>query len=152
MTYSAAEARGELLSGIGEAADELALAIACLGEAYEQLDEYSAEKLEQQLFAPVQLAYGRAKRTHTEFAQRYDLPTREFEQRSPGMQSLGAKELIEKAVQAAGKSQHVIAELQDSMAPVEVGDAELRAGLSEVRELISGLPASARELVRTVGR
>jgi hypothetical protein len=38
------------------------------------------------------------------------------------------------------------------MAPVEVGDAELRDGLREVRELIGQLSASARDFVRTLGR
>lgn len=45
-----------------------------------------------------------------------------------------------------------LSELQDSMMPVEVGDAELRAGLAEVRELLADLPARAREFTRTLGR
>jgi hypothetical protein len=38
------------------------------------------------------------------------------------------------------------------MLPVEVGDPQLRAGLSEVRRLIAEVPARAHDLVRTVGR
>jgi hypothetical protein len=38
------------------------------------------------------------------------------------------------------------------MLPVEVGDAELRSGLAEVRELLGDLRARSRELVRTLGR
>ena len=38
------------------------------------------------------------------------------------------------------------------MAPVEVGDAELRAGLSEVRALLARVPLAVRELQRTLGR
>ena len=38
------------------------------------------------------------------------------------------------------------------MRPVEVGDAELRAGLSEVRRLIADVPAHARAFVRVLGR
>ena len=45
-----------------------------------------------------------------------------------------------------------IADLQDSMLPVEVGDEQLRAGLSETRSLLAPLPARASELVRTLGR
>ena len=45
-----------------------------------------------------------------------------------------------------------LSDLQDSMRPVEVGDAELRAGISEVRQLIGDVPASARELSRIIGR
>ena len=36
--------------------------------------------------------------------------------------------------------------------PVEVGDATLRAGLAEIRELVGPLPARALELVRVIGR
>jgi hypothetical protein len=38
------------------------------------------------------------------------------------------------------------------MLPVEVGDAELRAGLSEVRRLVGDVPARARGFVRVLGR
>ena len=38
------------------------------------------------------------------------------------------------------------------MLPVEVGDPELRSGLSRVRELIAPLPDRARNLVRVLGR
>jgi hypothetical protein len=60
--------------------------------------------------------------------------------------------LIERAVSAAGEADQSIAELQDSMLPIEVGDAELRAGLTAVRELLGGVPGKARQLERTVGR
>ena len=45
-----------------------------------------------------------------------------------------------------------LAELQDSMRPVEVGDPELRKGLAEVRELLGDLRPRARELLRVLGR
>ena len=45
-----------------------------------------------------------------------------------------------------------LADLQDSMMPVEVGDAELRAGLSAVRELIGQLQERAPSFLRTLGR
>ncbi len=38
------------------------------------------------------------------------------------------------------------------MAPIEVGDAELRDGLREVRELLGQLSGHSREFVRTLGR
>ena len=46
------------------ATDQLALALASLGEAYEELDEQTADALEEQLFRPTQSAYGRLRRTH----------------------------------------------------------------------------------------
>jgi hypothetical protein len=55
-------------------------------------------------------------------------------------------------VEAVGKADRAIATLQDSMLPIEVGDAELRAGLQDVRRLIAGLPEQAREILRTLGR
>ena len=51
----------------------------------------------------------------------------------------------------AGADQ-TIAGLQDSMLPVEVGDTELRAGLSQAREALAAIPLGARDIVRTVGR
>lgn len=152
MAYSTAEARQELLDTVAAATDALGVALTALGEAYEQLDEYNAERLEERLFRPVQLAYGRAKRTHAEFAARHGLPGRTFTPASPGLLSSGVKGFLESAVDAAGKADATLADLQDSMRPVEVGDAELRAGLSEVRRLIGDLPGRARELTRGLGR
>ncbi|MGA2927108.1 MAG: hypothetical protein ABSG43_14115 [Solirubrobacteraceae bacterium] len=152
MAYTNTEARGQLLADLAGAADQLALALACLGTAYEQLDQQRADELEQQLFHPVQLAYGRAQRTHTEFARRYGLPPRTFPAASAGLESQGPITLIERAGDAAGDADQAIAELQDSMLPVEVGDPELRAGLAGVRELVSHVPSRAHDLVRSVGR
>ena len=38
------------------------------------------------------------------------------------------------------------------MLPIESGDAELRAGLVEVRELLDGLPGTARRFLGILGR
>ncbi len=152
MAYTTAEGRARLLDEVGQAGDELGLALACLGEAYEQLDEQSAARLEEQLFRTVALAYGRLQRTHAEFAARYDAPPRTFEAQSPGIASQGAKVFIERAVEAAGEAAQLIAELQDTMLPIEVGDAALRAELSGLRKLLDELPDRARELLRTLGR
>jgi hypothetical protein len=152
MAYNAGEARETLLETVGEATDEIALALAALGAAYEQLDDHSAEKLEQELFRPIQVAYGRAKRTHAEFAERHGLPSRSFEPASAGLPSTGVKGFLDRAVEAVGEADSALAELQDSMMPVEVGDPELRAGLAQVRELIGDLRARARQFARILGR
>jgi len=55
-------------------------------------------------------------------------------------------------VAAAGRADAVLAELQDSLLPVEVGDQELRASLADLRELVAAFPQRARELLRTLGR
>lgn len=152
MTYTTAEGRQQILDALGAAADEIASALALLSEAYEHLDEQAAERLEEALFQPTQAAYGRAKRVHAGFAGRHDLPSREFSTPSQVAPSSGTKGLIDTAVDAAARADGMLAELQDSMLPVEVGDPELRAGLSEVRELVGGLRARAREVTRTLGR
>ncbi len=152
MAYDSTEARQELLETVGEATDEIAVALAALGAAYEQLDDHSAEKLEEELFRPIQRAYGRAKRTHAGFAERHGLPSRSFEPASAGLPSTGVKGFLDRAVEAVGEADGALAELQDSMMPVEVGDAELRAGLAEVRELVGDLRGRARQFARTVGR
>jgi hypothetical protein len=36
--------------------------------------------------------------------------------------------------------------------PVEVGDAQMRAALAELRQLVGSLAERAREIVRTIGR
>jgi hypothetical protein len=152
MSYITAEAQRELLDTIAEAIDQIAAALAALGVAYEQLDERNADRLEEELFGPVQRAYGRAKRTHAGVAERHGLPGRTFEPAVPGRASQGVKALLEGAVDAVADADAILADLQDSMRPVEVGDPELRAGLAEVREIVGHLRGSAREFVRTLGR
>jgi hypothetical protein len=152
MAYSTAEARSQLLDDVAAAIDELALALASLGEAYEALDEAMGDALERQLFRPVQGAYGHLRRTYGAFASAHDLPAREFAQRSAGMHSGDPRVYVERAVEAVARADAAITELQDSMMPVEVGDQQLRSGLSHTRELVGGVPATGRELLRTFGR
>jgi hypothetical protein len=152
MAYASREARQDLLDTVADAIDELAVALAALGLAYEQLDERSADALEEQLFRPVQVAYGRAQRTHAGFADRHGLRGRTFGEASAGLPSQGVRGLLDRAVDAVEDADVSLASLQDSMLPVEVGDAELRAGLAEVRELLGDLRSRAREFVRTLGR
>jgi hypothetical protein len=152
VAYTNAEARQQLLDSVAGAIDQLGGALASLTEAYEQLDEYAAERLEQQLFGPVQVAYGRARRTHAEFAERHGLPTRSFESQEWHGRPGDARGAIEAAAEAAAAADDALSTLQDSMLPVEVGDPPLRAGLAEVRSLVGEVPPRARELLRTLGR
>jgi len=152
MPVTTAEAREEILTELGEAADRIALGVSCLSEAFELLDDATAERLEDELFRAVQKAYGRAKRTHSSFAERVQMPARSFEPQPAGSVSQGPKPLIERAVEATTEADRLLAELQDSMLPIEAGDAELRAGLAEVRELVEPVPATAREILRVLGR
>jgi hypothetical protein len=152
MAQTTIEARQQLLDTLAEATDAIGVALASLGAAYEQLDEYHAGELEEELFRPVQLAYGRARRTHAEFAGRHGLTSRNFEPPSAGLPSTGAKAFIDNAVVAVGRADSTLAQLQDSLLPIEVGDAQMRAALAELRQLVGGLAERAREIVRTIGR
>jgi hypothetical protein len=152
MTYTTADGRKQVLDVLAGAVEEIGVALAALGEAYELLDERTADRLEQELFRPVQSAYGRAQRTYAGFAERHGLPGHTFESAPQGAPSTGVKGFVEAAVEAASRADGELAALQDSMLPIEIGDAELRAGLQEVRELLGELRGRARELVRTLGR
>ncbi len=152
MSYSEADARVQVLSELHRAGEAIGTALTALSEAYEWLDEQTAERLEDELFRPVQAAYGRAQRTHAEFAARHRLPAAGF----PPPGSFGrpgdARAAIGRATDALTQAEQTLSRLQDSMLPVDVGDPELRSGLSTVRELIGSLPGRARELLRMLGR
>ncbi len=152
MAYSSAEARQEMLDTIAEAIDDIAVAAADLGEAYELLDDTTADRLEGELFKPVQLAAGRLMRAHASFAERHELVAREPRPGAPGPPSQGARGFVDHAVGAAARADGRLAELQDSLRPVDVGDPELRAGLSETRRIVGEVPGRARLFVRTLGR
>ena len=106
--------RQELLDGLGAAIAELEFAIASLGEAYEQLDSESADRMEEQLFRPLQLASGRAKRTASGFAARSDLTAPVVSADPAAHPSVGARAFIDAAVEAAGAADRALVELQDS--------------------------------------
>jgi hypothetical protein len=152
MAYTTAEARQELLDALAEAIEDIGLALGDLGAAYEQLDEQNADRLEAELFGPVQVAYGRAKRTHAEFASRSGLTSPAFEAPSAGLPSTGAHGFIDNAVRAVARADAALSALQDSSLPAEVGDVELRGALRDVRELLGSVRERAQGLQRTLGR
>jgi len=153
MTYTSDEGRRELLAATAEAADTIAVVLAALGEAYELVDEDTAERLEAELFGPAQAAYGRLKRGHAEFAARSGLPAASFAvAEPPGAPSGGAQGYVEAAIEAAEHADDILSELQDSMLPVEVGDPELRAAIADVRTRLGEVPVRGHELLRMLGR
>jgi HPt (histidine-containing phosphotransfer) domain-containing protein len=152
MSYTTSEGRERIAQDLSQAAAQIELVLAYLGEAYEQLDTIVADRLEEELFSPAQGAYARLSRTRSEFVARYDLVERRGDHPPAAAPRTGARTLIEAAADAIEQADHWIAELQDTMLPVEVGDQQLRAGLAATRSALTPLPARARELVRTVGR
>jgi hypothetical protein len=152
VSYTTAEGREQLLDAVGRAVDELARAVASLSEAYELLDEHSADELESRLFKPVQGAYGRARRAYAGFSRRHGLPEREFAAAVRGAPAHGVRGFIDEAAADVAAADAELAELQDSLLPVEVGDTELRADLAAVRTQLGDVGHQARELTRTLGR
>lgn len=149
MSYTTEEGKQQILDTVLAATSEIGAAVQSLGEAHELLDDHLAERLEDELFRPLQRAYGIGRRTCAELGAE-QAGASDFGAR--GAPSHGAKGFIEDAVAAATRADTLIAELQDSMLPVEVGDARLRSNLSSVRELLGRAPSAARELVRVLGR
>ncbi len=137
---------------MAEAAEALGAALALLSEAYELLDEATGDRVEEQLFRPVQRAYGRSRSAYAGFATRHELAASEPGGAARAAPSHGVKGLIDGAASAVHTADATLATLQDSLLPVEVGDAQLRAELGQVRELLSGFDGRARELLRTFGR
>jgi hypothetical protein len=152
MAYTTAEARQDLLAAFAEAIEHIGVALADLGAAYELLDERNGDRLEEELFGPVQRAYGRAKSTYAQFAERHGISGRTFASPAPGLPSTGAKGLIDSAVGSVGQADAALSGLQDSSLPTEVGDRELRSAITDVRELLGGVRQRAREIERTLGR
>jgi hypothetical protein len=151
VSFTTAEGRRQLLDDLGAGIDHVGAALAALGEAYEQLDEQTADRLEEQLFRPVQTAYGRGQRTYAAFAGRTGGRERTFTAPGPGLPAQ-ARDHVARAIDQVHLADDTLGTLQDSMLPVEVGDPELRAGIAEVRSLIAPVPARGRELLRVFGR
>jgi hypothetical protein len=151
MPVTTAEARGRIIESLGTATDRLAEASECVMAAHEALDDATAERLEGDLFRPLQKSFGRLKRERSRFSARSGIPAREAGS-APAPSAREPKALIEQASAAVEAADHELAELQDSMLPVEAGDPELRAGIADVREHTAPLPGRARGLVRTLGR
>jgi len=62
------------------------------------------------------------------------------------------KGLLHVTVDSLERAEKILVELQDSMSPVEVGDAELPAGLAEVRGILADLSSRPQRFVSRFGR
>ena len=152
MAISSGEARQQILDELAEPIERIGFAAGRLGEAYEALSVGAADRLEAELYMPVQKAFGRGKRAYTQYAERHGLSPRSFAPGQLGVPHDGARGWIAEAVEAAAAADHMISGLQDSELAIEFGDPELRAGLSETRELLGRLPAASTTFMRSLGR
>jgi hypothetical protein len=151
MAYTTAEARIQMLDDLAHAIDEIGVALGALGEAYELLDEQNGDRMEEQLFRPVQVTYGRAKRTYSGFAERTGWPPasssrRPRARRSERARGDGRRDRGDRGGRPpAGRDPG----LDDA------GRGRRRAaarGLAEIRELVGPLPERGSALLRTLGR
>ena len=156
MTYTSDEGRRELLGATAEAADTIGVALAALGAAYESPVSTTTRRSgwSRSSSAPSQATYGRAKRSHAEFAARHGLAANVFgvAALAAGALPLDAAGYVEQAIEATEHADDILSELQDSMLPVEVGDPELRAAIADVRTRLGEVPGRAADLLRTLGR
>lgn len=151
MSFTNAEGRSQILDDTAVALAALDVALNEAGEAYEHLDERAADVMEATLFKPLQSAYATLKRARSEFAARYGL-TLAPEQPSGEPAPRDPRDALDFAGEQIESADEQLAELQDSMLPVQVGDVPLRDGLSAVRRLLAPLPAACESLVRGFGR
>ena len=68
MAFTTREAHEQIVAELGWAVGQIALASECLSDAYERLDVPTADRLEEELYRPLQRGFGRAKRTLVQFA------------------------------------------------------------------------------------
>ncbi len=134
------------------AADLIGASLGALSAAYENVDDQTADRLEERLFGPVQQSYGKAKRTLAGFASRHGLPARTINPPEEPPTSLDTRELIQLAGRSAVEADQALAGVQDERSFVEVGDAELRSSLAEVRAALAPVPQQAALMLRTLGR
>jgi hypothetical protein len=153
MTYDASEARSALADELLDAAAEVATAIAYASAAYELLDETSGDRLEERVFGPLQKALGGLRRAVGGFAARYGDDAADPGSPPPDPHpSQGVAALLEGCATAARTADDLLGTLQDSFVLVELGDAELRAGVSEARRRLAEVPPALRAFGRTLGR
>ena len=151
MSYTTDSGRRQIIDDALVAAHDLNDALAELTEAYDLLDEHAADEMEARLFKPTQAALGLLKRTLSEFATRYGLPqpvVRDGNQPNPADPHI----TLERVADLVAGADDGLAQLQDTLLPVEVGDATLRDGLRRTRELIDRVPSGAEALLRHLGR
>ena len=152
MAYDSGQARVELLDEVGDATDDLGRGAGRSGRGLR-----GARRLQRRApggaALPARPDGLRARAAHPQRVRRAATacPTAPSRPR-PRAPSQGVKGFIDAAVSAVVRADARLAQLQDSMRPVEVGDAELRAGLSEVRRLVADVPRRASEFVRGLGR
>ena len=92
-------------------------------------------------FRDVLEPFARSIRGGVTFVRMVDGENRPVEQQPAGVSPTGATGFIHQAVESISEADRTLTGLQDSMLPVEVGDAALRSGLVEVRDRYGDFPS-----------
>lgn len=153
VTYDPAEARRALVDDLLGAAQDVAEAIAYASAAYDLLDDTSGDRLEEQVFAPLQKALGALRRAAEGFATRHGIAAPAAAPPPPEPHpSQGVAALLDGCGAAARRADDHLGTLQDSLLLIDLGDAELRTGVADVRRRLGGVPAALRTFTRMLGR
>src|SRR5215469_14164003 len=100
MSYTNQEGRERIVRDLASASEQIELALSYLTDAYELVDEGLADRIEEELFSPVQASFGRARRTLGEFTRRYQLRDSATPPAASGARPHGARELVQSAADA----------------------------------------------------
>jgi hypothetical protein len=146
------ESRSQLLAALAAQTERLGRAVAQVAEAYDHLDERTAERLEEGLFKPLQRAYGRAQRAVREYAASQGLPQPTLNQAPPPLPAVGVRELVARALSELEEADLGLVAIQDDELYPELSDPPLRAALGEVRSALAGCLQAGRELIKEFGR
>ena len=152
MAYTNAQAREQLLAELAAAADEVGLALACLGEATSSSTRPPPSASRTSCSARSRRPTGRRSAPTPNSPAGTGLPEHEFEAARPQVREHDASAIMERAAAAVSRADLALATLQDSMLPVDVGDPPLRAGLEQVRMALADTSRRTREITRTLGR
>ena len=123
-----------------------------LGDAYEWLDEQTADRMEDEIFRPAQAAYGRAQRTHAAFSERHELTRSHFDEAGHTGHPGDARGAIERAAASLTEADAILATFRIRCCRSTSAIRSCAPGSRAVRELIAPLPHQARQLLRMLGR
>ena len=91
MAITSSEARQQILDELADAIEQIGFAAGRLGEAYEVLSVGAADRMEAELYMPVQKAFGRGKRAYSQYAERHGLSPRTLSPPPLGVPHDGAR-------------------------------------------------------------